>query len=48
MSGIDSIVNYQGEDKSDIPGKGAQLHLLTCEKFSGDVVLLRYAVSYVD
>ena len=48
MSGIDSIVNYQGEDKNDIPGKGAQLHLLTCERFSGDVVLLRYAVSYAE
>lgn len=48
MAGIDSIVNYQSEDKNDIPGKDAQLHLLTCEKFSGDVVLLRYAVSYPD
>ncbi|WP_303961367.1 dihydrofolate reductase family protein [Succinatimonas hippei] len=48
MSGIDSIVNYQGDDKNDIPGKGTQLHLLTCEKFSGDVVLLRYAVSYIE
>ena len=46
LAGVPSIINYVGKDKDELPSKDAQLHLLNCEKFAGDVVLLRYAVSY--
>lgn len=44
LSGISSILEYQGQYADELPAKGRSLRLLAAEKLTADFVWLRYEV----